>query len=301
MDNPKFFVTSIERGAYHDGPGLRTVVFFQGCPLHCAWCCNPETQPFRPVLLHDGRRCVACGNCVPHCPQQALSLREGRLHVDRSRCISCGRCVPVCPGGAYSLSSEIMSSEEILAVVMKDADYYRATGGGLTLSGGEPFCQQGVEVLLSQAKQAGLTTCVETTAALSYKVLESVLPYVDYFYIDLKHSDRDVLLRETGADLDLVTSNIGKLMDDGANVTLRTAVIPGYNDDLPTLRSIFHLALALGVTTYVLLPFHQLGRAKYAKLGQPYTLEHLKTLTPEDMSEAAALGRRMGLDIRIGG
>jgi pyruvate formate lyase activating enzyme len=158
-----------------------------------------------------------------------------------------------------------------------------------------------VEVLLSRAKQANLTTCVETTAALPYKALERVLPYVDDFYVDLKHSDRDILLRETGADLDLVTSNIGKLIDNGTAVTLRTAVIPGYNDDLPTLRRIFHLALSLSVTTYVLLPFHQLGRAKYAKLGRPYTLEHLKTLTPEDVSEAASLGRQMGLDVRIGG
>lgn len=301
MADPAFFVTGIERGAYHDGPGLRTVVFFQGCPLHCAWCCNPETQSYRPVLLHDGHQCVACGTCVPHCPQNALCLSQGTLRVDRSRCIACGHCVPICPAGANSLSSSLMSSDEILAVVLKDTDYYRATGGGLTLSGGEPLCQYGADVLLSRAKQAGLTTCVETAAALPYETIERVLPYVDDFFIDLKHPDRDILLRETGADLELVTSNVSSLIDSDAGVTLRTAVIPGYNDDLPTLRHLFRLALSLGVTSYVLLPFHQLGRVKYEKIGRPYALEHLKTLTPEDMSAAASLGRRMGLDVRIGG
>ena len=177
MAETTLLVTEIERSAIHDGPGLRAVVFLQGCPLHCPWCCNPETQSARPVLLHDLKRCVGCGACVAACPNGALSLADGKARVDREACRACGRCVDICPTGANALSSRPMTVEEILSVVRRDAAYYAATGGGLTLSGGEPLLQAGAAALLARARQEGLDTTVETTACLPWDALAAAAPY----------------------------------------------------------------------------------------------------------------------------
>ncbi len=300
MDNT-LLVTKIERSAIHDGPGIRTVVFLQGCPLHCAWCCNPETQPLRPVPLHDAQKCVGCGACAAVCVNGAPRLTDGLMQFDRARCKACGACVSVCPTGAVTLSGRAMSVTDVLTEVHGDDAYYRVTGGGMTLSGGEPLLQEAAISLLSQAKAEGLSTFVETTACVAWETLCAAAAVTDGFYVDYKHSDAAALYRATGAYLPAVRANIKRLVKAHGNVTLRTPVIPGFNDSEETLSACFDFALQLGLSEYVLLPYHALGKRKYELMRVPYAFDAARTLTAEDMRPFESLGERMGLHVRIGG
>lgn len=217
MAEQKLIVTEIERSAIHDGPGLRTVVFLQGCPLSCYWCCNPETQSVRPVLLHDRNRCVGCGACTAVCPNAAVTIENGKAAVDRELCRACGACAAICPLGANSLSGKEMTVAEVLAVVARDRAYFDATGGGLTLSGGEPLLQSAAPELLKQAKAAGISTAVETTACLSYEKLEAALPYIDRFIM------LTLLLSFASAGQTIVL--IGGGMDFGVGAVMSSAAI----------------------------------------------------------------------------
>lgn len=301
MDEKRLIVTEIERSAIHDGPGLRTVVFLQGCPLHCTWCCNPETQPLRPALLRDLRKCVGCGRCAAGCPAGAITLAEGKARVDRALCVSCGKCGELCPMGVNELSGRFMTLAEILSVVERDRAYYDATGGGMTLSGGEPFLQPGAVELLAMARGSGISTWVETTAFVPWETLEKALPHVSGFFVDYKHPDADALGHATGAELSVVEENIRRLAAAGANLTLRTPVIPGFNDDPEVLERCFAFARSVGCGAYVLLPYHSLGRGKYDKLERPYAMDGVPAMAPGDLEEAARLGREMGLTVGIGG
>lgn len=301
MAEKTLLVTEIERSAIHDGPGLRTVVFLQGCPLRCFWCCNPETQPLTPVLLHNGKRCVGCGGCVSACPHGAISLAEGRAQVDRTRCRSCGRCVPVCPTGVNALSGRAMALEEILDIVRRDMDYYKATDGGLTLSGGEPLLQPAAVKLLAMAKRAGISTWVETTAFLPWERLEEAARFLDGLYVDYKHSDAAALECSAGAQLERIEENLRRLASAGAPFTLRTPVIPGFNDSEAALRGCFAFARDLGREEYVLLPYHSLGAGKYKKLGLNPPMAQTPVMKPEALSGFAALGAEYGLRVQIGG
>lgn len=301
MDKQTLLVTEIERSAIHDGPGLRTVVFLQGCPMGCFWCCNPETQPLRPVLLHDMKKCVGCGGCVAVCPQKAVTLRDGKAAVDRTLCRGCGKCVDVCPVGANAMSGREMALQEILAVVNKDRDYYAATGGGLTLSGGEPLLQKAAVDLLRLAKETGISTWVETTAFVPWETLEKALPYVDGFYVDYKHHDREKLRQATGADIAIIEENLRRLVEKGVNITLRTPVIPGFNEERAMLEKCVAFSAALGLKKHVLLPYHSLGRGKYEKLGLPYSVENVPNMLPGALGDTIAMGEAMGVAIQIGG
>lgn len=294
-------VTEIERSAIHDGPGLRTVVFLQGCPLRCYWCCNPETQPVRPVLLHDLKKCVGCGGCALECPSGAVHRKDGKAVVDRMVCRGCGTCVTVCPVGANSMSGKEMTLIEILDVVSRDRAYYEATGGGLTLSGGEPLMHAPAVELLKLAKEAGISTWVETTAFVPWERLERAAAYTDGFYVDYKHPDEEALRMATGAELKYIEENLRRLAALSGELTLRTPVIPGFNDSLDVLRDCFAFTKDLGLSKHVLLPYHSLGRGKYDKLGLDYPMDGVPTMTPSELEEAASLGRSMGLDVQIGG
>lgn len=294
-------VTQLERCAVNDGPGIRTVVFLQGCPLHCPWCCNPETQAFKPVLMHDKKLCVGCGTCVQACKYGNITLKDGKAVFDRNGCRLCGGCMDACPLAAVKFSSGEMTVEEILSAVEKDREYYAETGGGMTLSGGEPFLQQASVLLLKKAKERGLHTCVETTLCVPWEILEKALPYTDVFYTDAKHLDGKKLSAVTGADADRIQDNLKHLLNCGKAVTLRTPVIPGFNNELSVIKELFSCALEYGMKEYVLLPYHSLGTKKYSMLDRNYPMGETAVLKPEDLEEYRKLGESMGLHVRIGG
>lgn len=290
------YITQIERCAVKDGPGIRTTVFFQGCPLHCFWCCNPETQPFESVWMYDEKKCLHCGTCVSVCNNHSLSVSDGKLI--NTKCVGCHACEEACPGGAICFSSKPYTVDDIVKEVLKDEIFYKATGGGVTLSGGEPLCQNAVIDLLKKLSVNNINTFVETTANVSRKAVEASAEFIDGYYIDFKHPNPEILKEKTGADLFLIKNNIEYLVKNGNSVTLRTPVVPGFNNDLETIKQCFDYAVSLELKEYVLLPYHSLGKNKYSMLNRTYPCPELKTLTKDDLTAFVKSGEKIGLKVR---
>lgn len=262
-------VFDLQRFSLHDGPGIRTTVFLKGCPLHCAWCHNPEAIRRTPQLAYRVERCDHCLACVGACPHEAHSAADG-LHIyDRALCRDCGACVEACPRQALRLFGKSRSVEEITAIVVRDRVYYDRSGGGLTLSGGEPLAQFGFSVgLLEAAREAGIGTCVETCGECSRQRLAKILPLVDVFLFDYKASDPQLHRELTGVDNRLILSNLRWLLGQGARVVLRCPLVPGINDQPEHLKNIAALSqLSPAPERIQIMAYHDLGRSKAEQIG----------------------------------
>ena len=269
-------ITHIQRYSIHDGPGIRTVVFFKGCPLACLWCCNPETQSFQPELEFIGSLCQRCGRCIEVCPEDAVNKDlncEEKKKIDRIKCTLCMQCVEECPSSALKAVGETMSVEEIMDVVRKDAAYYRRSGGGITLSGGEPLSQAGFALqLLGRCHQENIHTAVETCGMVSRNTLENIIPLTDLFLFDIKLINEMKHQELTGVSNKEIIENLTWLCNQQVNVILRLPMIPELNMDLADLKKLRTLIYELGIREVNLMPFHQLGKDKYSHLGKPYRL-----------------------------
>ena len=262
-ERPLIRIFDIQRFSVSDGPGIRTTVFFQGCPLYCPWCHNPESRPFRPGILFHAERCIRCGRCGR--PGGGGSC----VRNPRQSCSACGNCVAECPAGALTLLGRAVSAEGILAVVRRDGFYYRQTGGGMTLSGGEPLAQaEGALSLLELARGEGIATAVETSAAVPEAVFDRFPGKVDLWLADIKAS-RKKYRELTGADADLVFRNLQTLSASGAQIVLRAPMVAGCNVEPGLLDFLLECATLPGVTGADLLPWHDLGRGKAAMSGLP--------------------------------
>lgn len=296
-------VMEIERFAIHDGDGIRTAVFLKGCPLHCPWCANPESQDVKTQLMYSENKCCGCSACARVCPAGAAAFAHGRPVFDRSRCTGCGRCVANCPTYALKLSGRQMGTEEILTEVNRDRTYYEVSGGGLTLSGGEPFVQyEGFLALLADAKKEGLHTAVETAADVPKERFAQVWPYIDQLLLDIKHWDGEKLHAVTGASLERIQENLRFACRNGRErVTVRVPVIPGFNSTEKDMEGIFRLAAGCGAYKVHLLPYHTMGKDKYRQLGRRYPWPEEKVLAKDSLFPYRELGVGMGLQVRIGG
>ncbi len=296
-------VMEIERFAIHDGPGIRSVIFLQGCPLHCPWCSNPESQSAAPALMHQNKDCIFCGTCAALCPQKAITVMERSFQVDHRLCINCQACQNHCPTKAIRFSSNAMSVEDILAVVKRDEPYYKESGGGITISGGEVFFQfSGLLTLVRTLRNCGYSICLETCGQAPRFQFQAILPYIDYFLYDIKHINADKLRRITGGNLSQIMENLRFLCQDTPNkVILRTPVIPGFNYDKETLHCIADLAKSLSIPEIHYLPFHPLGKSKYEQLGLPYAYGSMKMLAESELQPYAEYAKKQGLAAFIGG
>lgn len=294
----------IERFATHDGPGIRTTVFLKGCGMHCPWCANPESWGREAVLMHDARVCTRCGACAKACRPQAITVQAGQWHFDPSKCSRCQDCAGACLQDAICFAGMRMSTDGILAEVLKDKPYYDNSGGGLTVSGGEPLLQTaGLKELLEKAKQAGLQTAVETAGSYDSAKLVQILPYTDLILMDFKHVDRERFRQVTGGDLNLVAENFSLLAKQcPQKVIVRIPVIPGFNSGIETLKAILDQTATLGLKRADLLPYHTLAAAKWQRMdrGYPYA-EHPQPLKRDLLEPLIPYGAKLGIQVSIGG
>lgn len=263
-------IFDIQRFAIHDGPGIRTTVFLKGCPLRCLWCGNPESISPAPGLSFVAERCIGCGACMEVCPEGALrSGAGGKAVLDRQRCTRCGKCAAVCDPRALEMVGRDATVDEVMAVVMRDQAYYESSGGGLTLSGGEPLMQpEFAEGLLYHAKVQGLHCCVETSGYAEWSVLERIAPLVDLWLYDYKETDPLLHVKFTSVPRAAIVENLRRLHENNAKIRLRCPMIPQYNARPSHLDGIVALCRnSPNLEGVEILPYYDLWRAKLKRLG----------------------------------
>ncbi len=296
-------IFNIERFAIHDGPGIRTTVFFQGCPLKCEWCANPESQKTGHSLMFLEKKCTGCARCTKECPKGAVSIKDGKAYIDRSRCVCCGICEEACLNGAISLIGKRMKPMDIYQIVARDEDYYRQTGGGVTLSGGEALLYiREITPFLEKCREREIHIAVETCGNIPSENIAAAIGLVDLFLFDIKTLDAEQLLKYTGGNLSQIERNFECIAARHPDkLIIRVPVIPEVNNTEKAIRRIFDLAVKNKVAKVDLLPYHTLGLTKYRQLGIPYPFKCTESLKKEDLLPFMQLGESLGLEVTIGG
>ncbi len=287
----KGHVFHIQRFSLDDGPGIRTTVFLKGCNLECIWCHNPESIAFEQQVRFFAHKCIACRACLQHCPSQAHSIQEDQKVFLRERCSVCGACSSFCPTGALELCGEWMTVEAVLETIQRDMPFYKRSGGGITLSGGEPLLQQAfVRELLISCKSLGLHTAIDTAGHLPRDTFEAVLPYTDLFLYDLKALSANLHKRITGRDNTRIQENLQWLAQQSVPLWVRIPIIPGINDSPEEMERVAtYLKNTAGVEKVELLPFHPMGEGKYDSLGKPYRCNNIAAPNAEQVAQIAQL------------
>jgi len=290
-------VFAIDQTATHDGPGLRLTVYFKGCPLHCVWCHSPESQRPQPEIVWYPTRCLHCGACIEACPE-GLRTDEHFADFTREACRLCESCVDVCPGAACEVKGETMNAGQLVDQAVRQRAFFDASGGGVTLTGGEPTLQP--ELTLATCKllrEQSIHTAVETTGLTKWSILDELADVVDLFLYDLKHADDELHRRDTGVSNERILENLGKLCERGAEVLVRVPCIPGYNGRPEVIRDIAEAARRCGAKRISLLPYNPATPGKYAWLQREFPLAGLKTQSADEMAALADIAARAGLEV----
>jgi len=293
-------IFNIQRFSIHDGPGIRTTVFMKGCPLQCPWCSNPESQDAFPNLMTRDINCRHCGACVAACSKGAIRVTtaEGRT-LDRERCDQCLQCVDSCIYGSLQACGEYVTVEHVLDEVLRDRHFYKDSGGGITVSGGEPLTQIDFTAsLLQGCREAGLHTVLDTSGHASWETFKQALPYLDLVLFDVKHLDATEHRRATGVDNALILDNLSRLSCQ-VPVWLRVPLIPGYNDSEAQVKGIVELAQTRGIEKISLLPYHEGGLAKSSQLGQSYRLTEVQSPEAGYVQRLANIVEAAGLRVSV--
>ena len=296
-------IFDIRRFSIHDGPGIRTTAFFKGCGLNCLWCHNPESRDAQPELIYRETRCSYCGDCLAVCPQGAITWKEDQPVTDGLVCTRCGTCVEACPTGARELVGRLWTVPEVMAQLRRDIAFYEASGGGVTLSGGEPLHQpEFAMALLQSCKAENLHTALDTSGFCPWETMEAVRPYVDLFLYDVKLMDEDLHREYTGVSNQLILENLRRLADLGHAIILRIPLIHGITDGEANLGAIAELARSLtNVRRVDLLPYHDSARLKYQRLGLDYPLPGDSGVEEGWLAAQAQILQGYQIETRIGG
>ncbi len=296
-------VFNIQRYSIHDGPGIRTVVFLKGCPLQCCWCSNPESINSRPELGFIAVRCSGCQACVKACPRGAITMGDHEHPViDRNCCDNCGKCAPECYPGALKIYGQEMTVGEVLDEVTRDSLFYKRSGGGVTVSGGEPLHQpRFLMALLQQCQSVGINTAVETCGYASSHALETMIKHTDYLFFDLKHLDPIAHRKWTSRSNRLVLRNLRLAAASGVHLTVRMPLIPSVNDTNENVKATAELVKAVGrgVEGIELMPYHRLALGKYEALGRIYRPRDLPTVDFSHAEQVRALFETLGVRCSI--
>lgn len=294
--NIKGVILDIQKFSIHDGPGIRTTVFLKGCPLNCLWCHNPESKNFRPQLSYDGNKCIMCRKCEAVCPVNVHKFENNVHYADYSNCILCGKCVEVCPAAALSVYGKVMSIDEIIKEAEKDKKFFDNTGGGITISGGEPLSQGEFSTALAKAaKERGIHVTVETSGFTTKESIEKIAEYTDLFLFDYKVSDIELSEELIGTkDLKKILENLDLIYSKKKDIIIRCPFIPGYNITEKHFRKIAGLERKypdlLGIE---ILPYHNFGRNKAENIGDTYKVE-VKMPSDEEVDNWLMKFRELG-------
>ncbi len=302
-------VFNIQRFSLHDGPGIRTTVFLKGCSMRCFWCHNPEGQHPEPELRYFPERCISCGQCVISCPNHAHEMHDGAHIFLRDNCALSGKCVETCYPRALQMEGRLMTVGQVMDDILPDKPFYESSGGGVTLSGGEPALSKDfAREILEHCKQHRLHTAIETCGDVPWASLEALLPFTDLIMMDIKHFDSARHQLTTGQPNDRILSNAHRLALSGKAIVFRTPVVPSVNDTEDDIKQIATFVRELielrksvsrngsGEIIYELLAFHKLAAGKYPSLGLDYKAHDVEPPTKERMAELLDAARGCGID-----
>ena len=297
-EKDKGLIFNIQRYSLHDGPGIRTTVFMKGCPLNCRWCSNPESiKPYLQIMIND-LKCIRCGKCVEVCLPGAITV-DGKRKINRSKCNLCLKCTEDCPTGSIRLVGQSVTVDEVMSEVKKDKMFYQNSGGGVTISGGEPLFQwKFVYSLLKECKREELHTALDTSGYADWEVLENILRYVNLVLYDIKHMDSPSHKWGTGRENSLILEN-ARLTAQRVRTWLRVPLIPGYNDSEAHIRDLAHFAKEIGVEKISILPYHEWGKSKYKQLGRRY-IQKVEPLNEEYLLTLQKIIENNGVTVTIG-
>lgn len=303
MDSIQATIFAIKRYALHDGPNIRTTLFFKGCPLSCHWCHNPEGIDFKISVVSRPDTCVGCGECISNCPSKALHKSGTGISRNESLCTLCQSCIDTCPALAHEPTGRQMTIEQLLQEIQKDEPFYDQSGGGVTISGGEPLCQpEALLALLKGCAARGIHRIVDTSALAPTETLLRIAQYTNLFLIDLKHMDTARHQHYTGAANELILHNLQQLAAGDHPVRVRVPLIPGVNDDSDNIRATgAFVAGCKSVEGIDVLPYHPSATAKYKKLGRQYKGMQFTVPSQEQLHYTVSLLKEHVSDVRIGG
>lgn len=291
-------IFDVKHFAVHDGPGIRTTVFFKGCPLKCKWCHNPESISPRKQLGYIEHKCVNCGKCIAVCPTGAHAVVDDGIHCfDRNRCIQCGKCAQVCPSKALSLYGRTIEMDSLISELVQDVDFYESSNGGVTLSGGEclaqaDFCAK----LLIELKKKGIHTAVDTCGFVSKETIDKIIDYTDLFLYDIKSFDEDIHQECTGVSNKTIIDNLKYIDSKNKKIEIRYPYVPGYNSEQVGKIAVF-LKEFKNIVEVKILPYHNYASTKYKSLDMENTLPETIP-TPEEMESVKKLFRDSGFNVR---
>jgi pyruvate formate lyase activating enzyme len=299
-NSEKGIIFNIQRYSLNDGPGIRTTVFMKGCSLKCKWCSNPESINAYPELMFYSLKCNKSEKCLQACPMGAIEIVNNALRIDRTKCNLCMECTKSCPSEALMCSGSYVSVEKVVIEIESDRTFYRNSGGGVTISGGEPLFQgEFVYELLKECKSRGLHTALDTSGHAPWNIMERVLNYVDLVLFDIKNMDPTRHMAGTGVDNELILSNLRKTARQ-VTTWLRFPVIPGFNDSESNARELAQFASTISVEKVSLLPYHSWGEGKYEKLGRTYPFKDTPIPAEEHINSLKEIIESYGLMAEVG-
>ncbi len=295
-------IFNIQKFSIHDGPGIRTTVFFKGCPLKCLWCHNPESQESRMQILYDAEKCVLCGTCVQVCPHNAIKIENKVLATDMDKCDFCGLCEVYCIQEARNIVGKDYTVEEVFKEVLKDRVFYEKSNGGVTVSGGEPLMHiDFIEKLFIKLKEENIHTAVDTCGAVNFENIKQIAKYTDLFLYDIKLMDEEKHKKFIGTSNKLILDNLINLSKIHNNINIRMPIIEGVNADEHHIEETISFIENLNIKKINLLPYHDIAKHKYRKLDIIYESEKMSKPSDEKMQYFKSILVNKGYEVKIGG